>query len=119
LAFLGIHLGEGIPNKLIPICRPWIGKEEIDAIGRVIDSKWISTGSKTAEFEQKFAEYIGVKHAIAVSSCTAALHLSLVAAGIESGDEIITLYIYYYSRSNQPCSCNSGICGYRSVRSQY
>jgi dTDP-4-amino-4,6-dideoxygalactose transaminase len=89
LAFLGIHLGEGIPNKLIPICRPWIGKEEIDAIGRVIDSKWISTGSKTAEFEQKFAEYIGVKHAIAVSSCTAALHLSLVAAGIESGDEII------------------------------
>jgi len=86
---LGIHLGEGIPNKLIPICRPWIGKEEIDAIGRVIDSKWISTGSKTAEFEQKFAEYIGVKHAIAVSSCTAALHLSLVAAGIESGDEII------------------------------
>ncbi|HIA70401.1 TPA: DegT/DnrJ/EryC1/StrS aminotransferase family protein [Candidatus Poribacteria bacterium] len=89
MAFLGIHLGEGIPNKLIPICRPWIGKEEIDAIGRVIDSKWISTGSKTAEFEQKFAEYIGVKHAIAVSSCTAALHLSLVAAGIESGDEII------------------------------
>ena len=51
--------------------------------------RWISTGSKTAEFEQKFAEYIGVKHAIAVSSCTAALHLSLVAAGIESGDEII------------------------------
>ena len=89
MAFLGIHLGEGIPNKLIPICRPWIGKEEIDAIGWVIDSKWISTGSKTAEFEQKFAEYIGVKHAIAVSSCTAALHLSLVAAGIESGDEII------------------------------
>ena len=89
MAFLGIHLGEGIPNKLIPICRPWIGKEEIDAIGRVIDSKWISTGSKTAEFEQKFAEYIGVKHAISVSSCTAALHLSLVAAGIESGDEII------------------------------
>ena len=89
MAFLGIHLGEGIPNKLIPICRPWIGKEEIDAIGRVIDSKWISTGSKTAEFEQKFAEYIGLKHAIAVSSCTAALHLSLVAAGIESGDEII------------------------------
>ena len=89
MAFLGIHLGEGIPNKLIPICRPWIGKEEIDAIGRVIDSKWISTGSKTAEFEQKFAEYIGVKHAIAVSSCTAALHLSLVATGIESGDEII------------------------------
>ena len=74
---------------MIPICHPWIGKEEIDAIGRVIDSKWISTGSKTAEFEQKFAEYIGGKHAIAVSSCTAALHLSLVAAGIESGDEII------------------------------
>ena len=89
MAFLGIHLVEGIPNKLIPICRPWIGKEEIDAIGRVIDSKWNSTGSKTAEFEQKFAEYIGGKHAIAVSSCTAALHLSLVAAGIESGDEII------------------------------
>jgi dTDP-4-amino-4,6-dideoxygalactose transaminase len=63
---------------------------EIEAVSEVIASKWISTGPKTAQFEQRFAEYIGVKHALAVSSCTAALHLSLIAAGIGEADEVIT-----------------------------
>ncbi|MDE0299174.1 MAG: DegT/DnrJ/EryC1/StrS family aminotransferase [Candidatus Poribacteria bacterium] len=77
-------------NNFIPFARPWIGDDEIDAVSEVLASKWISTGPKTAEFERRFAEYIGVKHALAVSSCTAALHLSLVAAGIGEGDEVIT-----------------------------
>ena len=77
-------------NRFIPFSRPWVDETEIEAVGEVIASKWISTGPKTAEFEQRFAEYIGVKHALAVSSCTAALHLSLVAAGIGEGDEVIT-----------------------------
>ena len=77
-------------NHFIPFARPWIGDDEINAVSEVLASKWISTGPKTAEFERRFAEYIGVKHALAVSSCTAALHLSLVAAGIGEGDEVIT-----------------------------
>ena len=77
-------------NHFIPFARPWIGDDEIEAVSEVLASKWISTGPKTAEFERRFAEYVGAKHALAVSSCTAALHLSLVAAGIGEGDEVIT-----------------------------
>ncbi len=77
-------------NRLIPFSRPWIDETEIEAVSRVLASKWISTGNEVRAFERAFAEYLGVKHAIAVSSCTAALHLSLVVAGIGRGDEVIT-----------------------------
>lgn len=77
-------------NRFIPFSRPWIDETEIAAVSEVLASQWISTGAKVREFERVFAEYIGVKHAIAVSSCTAALHLSLVATGVGSGDEVIT-----------------------------
>ncbi len=77
-------------NPFIPFSRPWIDDTEIEAVSQVLASKWISTGNRTREFERAFAEYLGVKHAIAVSSCTAALHLSLVVAGVGSGDEVIT-----------------------------
>ena len=77
-------------NPFIPFSRPWIDDTEIEAVSQVLASKWISTGNRTREFERAFAEYLGVKHAIAVSSCTAALHLSLVVAEVGSGDEVIT-----------------------------
>ena len=77
-------------NPFIPFSRPWIDDTEIEAVSQVLASKWISTGNRVREFERAFAEYLGVKHAIAVSSCTAALHLSLVVAGIGSDDEVIT-----------------------------
>ena len=77
-------------NRFIPFSRPWIDDTEIEAVSQVLASKWISTGNRTREFERAFAEYLGAKHAIAVSSCTAALHLSLVVAEIGSGDEVIT-----------------------------
>lgn len=82
-----IHLKE---KPFIPFSRPWIDETEIEAVSQVLESKWISTGARVREFERAFAEYLGVKHAIAVSSCTAALHLSLVVAGIGEGDEVIT-----------------------------
>jgi len=75
---------------VISLCRPWISEAEIEAVTEVLKSGWLSTGPKTEEFEKRFAEYIGVKHALAVSSCTAGLHLALVAAGIGPGDEVIT-----------------------------
>ncbi len=77
-------------NPFIPFSRPWIDETEIEAVSEVLASKWISTGARVREFERAFAELIGVKHAIAVSSCTAALHLSLVVTGIGIDDEVIT-----------------------------
>ena len=77
-------------NRFIPFSRPWIDDTEIEAVSQVLASKWISTGNRVREFERAFAEYLGVKHAIAVSSCTHALHLSLVVAGIGNDDEVIT-----------------------------
>ena len=77
-------------NPFIPFSRPWIDDTEIEAVSQVLASKWISTGNRVREFERAFAEYLGVKHAIAVSSCTAALHLSLVVAGIGNDAEVIT-----------------------------
>ena len=99
-------------NHFIPFARPWIGDDEIEAVSEVLTSKWISTGPKTAEFERQFAEYIGVKHALAVSSCTAALHLSLVAAGIDEGDEgdYHAVYIHGDFGSHRLYRCKAGLC---------
>ncbi len=81
-----------INEKLIPLSRPWIDADgpEIPALKEVFSSRWLSTGPKCQEFEKRFSQYIEVKHAIAVSSCTAALHLSLHVSGIAPGDEVIT-----------------------------
>ncbi|MCD6507709.1 DegT/DnrJ/EryC1/StrS family aminotransferase [Candidatus Poribacteria bacterium] len=65
------------------------------AVAEVIRSGWLSTGPRTLEFEKEFARYVGAKHAIATSSCTSALHLSLVASGVEEGDEVITSTFTY------------------------
>jgi dTDP-4-amino-4,6-dideoxygalactose transaminase len=73
----------------IPFHRPSVGEEEVRAVADVVRSGWLTTGSKCIEFEEKFAHKIGVKHALAVSSCTAALHLALEALGIGAGDEVL------------------------------
>jgi dTDP-4-amino-4,6-dideoxygalactose transaminase len=73
----------------VPFHRASLGEEEIQAVGEVLRSGWLTMGAKTFEFERQFAEYIGVKYAIAVCSCTAALHLSLEAVGVQAGDEVL------------------------------
>lgn len=65
------------------------GKEEEQAVLRVLRSGWLSTGPVTERFEKAFSEYLGGGYAIAVSNGTAALHLALAAAGIKEGDEVI------------------------------
>lgn len=73
----------------IPLTEPEIGAEEIEAVTRVLKSKWLTMGPMTAEFEQQFAVKLGVRHAIAVDSCTAALHLANIACEVGTGDEVI------------------------------
>jgi len=87
LAVLG---GKPVRNDFLPPFKPMIGNEEIDEVIDTLKSDWITAGPKTHRFEEMFKEYIGCKHAITVNSCTAALHLSLVANKIGKGDEVIT-----------------------------
>lgn len=74
---------------MIKLAVPSVGIEELDEIRKVLDSKYLVQGDKVEEFEQMISEYLNVKHVIAVSSGTAALHLALIAAGIGLGDEVI------------------------------
>lgn len=84
----------------MPYCQPSIGKEEIEAVTDVLKSGWLSMGPKTLEFEEMLANYVGAKYAIAVNSCTAALHLSLVASGAGKEDEVITTPFTFASTAN-------------------
>jgi UDP-4-amino-4,6-dideoxy-N-acetyl-beta-L-altrosamine transaminase len=79
-----------LSDDFVPFALPVIEEEEISEVLDVLKSGWITTGPKVKLFEREFAEYIGCKHAIAVNSCTAALHLALEAIGIRERDEIIT-----------------------------
>jgi len=69
---------------------PKIERSEIDEVVACMESGWLGTGPKVARFEEEFKAYKGARHAVAVNSCTAALHLSLLAAGLKPGDEVIT-----------------------------
>ncbi len=69
---------------------PFIGDPEINEVVATLRSNWLGTGPRVAQFEQEFAAYKGVSQAVALNSCTAALHLSVLAAGIQPGDEVIT-----------------------------
>ena len=79
---------------------PHIGEEEIAEVVDTLRSGWIGTGPKVAAFEEAFRNYVGAEHAIAVSSCTAALHLSVQIAGMGPGDEIITTPMTFCATAN-------------------
>jgi len=72
-----------------------LGEAEIEAVTRVLRSGWITTGPETSAFEREFAAAAGVEHAVALNSCTAALHLGLEALGVEAGDEVLTSTITF------------------------
>ena len=75
--------------QTIPFHAASVGEDEARAAADVIRSGWLTMGPKTIEFEQNFASYVGARHAIGVSSCTAALHLALEAVGLQQGDEVL------------------------------
>jgi dTDP-4-amino-4,6-dideoxygalactose transaminase len=79
---------------------PAVGEDEIEAVAETIRSGWLTTGPRTADLEERFAAYTGAKHAIALSSGTAALHLSLLALGVGPGDEVITTPITWPATAN-------------------
>ena len=77
-------------KKFLPYSSPLISEDEIAEVADTLRSGWLTTGPKVKRFEEEFAQYVGSKHAVAVNSCTGALHLALVAEGIGPGDEVIT-----------------------------
>src|SRR3984957_9381902 len=78
------------PQTFIPFNRPEIDEAEINEVVDTLRSGWLTTGLRTAQFEKEFCAYTGARHALAVSSGTAAMHLALAAMGIGPGDEVIT-----------------------------
>jgi perosamine synthetase len=91
----------------VPITKPVIGEEEIQSVSSVLHSGWITQGSQVAEFEREFATYMGTEHACAVSSCTTALHLALLAVGIRAGDEVITVSHSFIASANSIRYCGA------------
>ncbi len=87
-------------TDFLPFHRALIEDEEISAVLSVLQSGWLTTGPRVREFEANFARYTGAAHAVAVSSCTAALHLALAAIGIREGDEVIVPTMTFASSGN-------------------
>ena len=85
---------------MIPVMRPWLGQEEAEAAAEAVASGWIAQGPRVQAFEEAFAAAIGTPHAVAVSSCTAALHLALIAAGVGPGDEVIVPSLSFIATAN-------------------
>lgn len=92
-------------NKFLPLATAVIGKEEEEEIIDTLRSGWITLGPKTKRFEEDLAKYIGVKYAIALNSCSAALHLAMLAIGIKKGDEVITTSFTFAATANAIIHC--------------
>ena len=84
----------------IPIIRPFLGPEEAAAAGEAIASGWVAQGPRVARFEEAFAKKVGAAHAVAVSSCTTGLHLSLHVLGLAPGDEVIVPSLSFIATAN-------------------
>lgn len=89
-----------VRTEFLPYALPDIGEEEIAEVVQTLKSGWITTGPKTKEFERRMGDYLGVRHAIAVSSCTAALHVALAAIGVGRDDEVITSPLTFCATAN-------------------
>src|SRR5215469_4383367 len=92
---------------MIPIAKPVLDEAEAEAAAEVVCSGWLSQGAQVAAFEQEFAAFVGAPHACAVSNCTTALHLALLAVGVGAGDEVITASHSFIAGANSIRYCGA------------
>jgi len=97
---LAIHGGDAVRKTLLPYGRQSLDDADIQAVVEVLKSDWLTTGPKITEFEERFAAWVGAKHAVSFSSGTAALHGAAFAAGLGPGDEAITTPMTFCATSN-------------------
>ena len=86
----------------IPVMRPWLGPEESEAAAAAVASGWVAQGPRVREFEEAFSQLISCGEAVAVSSCTAALHLAMVLLGLGPGDEVVVPSLSFIATANAP-----------------
>ena len=92
---------------MIPIAKPLLAEAEAEAARQAVLSGWVTQGPQVAAFESEFAAYVGTPHACAVSSCTTALHLALLAVGVGAGDEVITASHSFIATANSIRYCGA------------
>lgn len=91
----------------VPFAKPTLGQTELEYVARVIESGWVTQGPEVRAFEEEFAAYVGAERACAVSSCTAALHLALLAVGVQPGDEVVTVSLSFIATANAVRYCGA------------
>jgi perosamine synthetase len=97
---LALEGGTPVREKILPYGRQWLDEEDIQAVIKVLRSDWLTTGPKVAAFEQVFADFVGAREAVAVSSGTAALHAAMYAIGIGPGDEVVVPPMTFAASAN-------------------
>ena len=98
-------------DDFLPIAKPDLSDGDIAEVVDTLSSGWLVYGPKTQRFEQQFRDYTGAGHALAVSSCTAGMHVALLACGIGPGDEVITSPLTFPATANVIVHCGAAGAG--------
>jgi len=97
---LAVDGGQPVRDTVLPYGKQWIDEDDIQAVSEVLRGDWLTTGPKVGEFEAAFADFVGAKHAVAVSNGTAALHATMYALNIQAGDEVIVTPMTFAASAN-------------------
>lgn len=104
---LAIEGGAPVRKEFLVFGRPVFGEEEVAEVVETLRSGWIGTGPRAKMFEEKFRDYIGCTHTLALNSCTAGLHLALLASGVKTGDEVLVPALTFVASSNVIIHCGA------------